>query len=264
MIGLGSYAFFWQQSARNPKPLTLAEAFAATKTLGVDLFQICDYAPLIEMSEAELQEAAATAKNLGLTIELGTKGIEPEHLELFLKLAGIFDAKLVRSMVYSTTSKPTLQQAAEYLHQAMPAFEAAGVTLALETYEQISTDDLAELVRQNGSPNLGICLDPANVVARFEHPKHCVEVSAPLVKNIHVKDFAFSRQDGWVGFTYTGEAMGAGSHDYQHLLATVQPRQKGINEIVEHWLPWQGDIEATIDLEKRWTKKTVEYLRSTN
>ena len=264
MIGLGSYAFFWQQSDKNPNALTLAQVFQATKDLGVDLFQICDYAPLIKMSGQELEAAAATARDLGLTIELGTKGIEPENLDLFLKLAGIFNAKLVRSMVYSPTSKPTLTQAAEYLRQSMPAYEAAGVTLALETYEQISTDDLAQLVRENGSPNLGICLDPANVVARFEHPKHCVEVAAPLVKNIHVKDFAFARQDGWVGFTYTGCEMGTGAHDYLSLLDTVKPRQNGINEIVEHWLPWQGDIAATIDLEKTWTKSTIEYLRSTN
>lgn len=263
MIGLGSYSFFWQQSDKNPNALSLAQVFKATKDLGVDLFQICDYAPLLELNDAELETAAATARDLGLTIELGTKGIEPENLELFLKLAKIFEAKLVRSMVYSPTSRPTLEQAAQYLSQAMPAYEAAGVTLALETYEQIGTDELANLVHQNGSPNLGICLDPANVVARFEHPKHCVETAAPLVKNIHVKDFAFARQDGWVGFTYTGCAMGTGSHDYLSLLETVKPRQNGINEIVEHWLPWQGDIETTIALEKTWTNTTIEYLRST-
>jgi 3-oxoisoapionate decarboxylase len=263
MIGLGSYSFFWQQSDKNPNALSLAQVFKATKDLGVDLFQICDYAPLLELNDAELETAAATARDLGLTIELGTKGIEPENLELFLKLAKIFEAKLVRSMVYSPTSRPTLEQAAQYLSQAMPAYEAAGVTLALETYEQIGTDELSNLVHQNGSPNLGICLDPANVVARFEHPKHCVETAAPLVKNIHVKDFAFARQDGWVGFTYTGCAMGTGSHNYQHLLETVKPRKNGINEIVEHWLPWQGDIETTIALEKTWTNTTIEYLRST-
>lgn len=262
MIGLGSYAYFWQQSEKNPSPMSLVAAFEATKELGVDLFQICDFKPLLNMSEAELHEAASAAKNLSLEIELGTKGVEPEHLKLFLKLAGIFDAKLVRSMVYSPTSKPTLQQAAEYLAIAMPAFETADVALALETYEQIGTHELAQLVRENGSPNLGICLDPANVVARFEHPKHCVETAAPLVKNIHVKDFAFTRQEGWVGFTFSGTAMGTGAHDYQYLLQTVQPREKGINEIVEHWLPWQGDIATTVELEKSWTNQTIDYLRS--
>ena len=42
-------------------------------------------------------------------------------------------------------------------------------------------------------------------------------------QNVHVKDFAFARQDGWVGFTYCGAPMGAGLHDYPHLLETVRP-----------------------------------------
>jgi sugar phosphate isomerase/epimerase len=263
VIGLGSYAFFWQQSDKNPNPLSLEGAFEATVALGVHLFQICDYQPLLQMAEPELQLAAAAAKDLGLTIELGTKGVEPQHLERFLQLAKIFDAKLVRSMVYSPTSQPTLAEAAGYLRVAMPAYEAAGVTLALETYEQIATADLVALVKTIDSENLGICLDPANVVARFENPKDCVETAAPLVKNVHAKDFNFARQDGWVGFTFTGSPMGEGAHDYSHLLQTVKPRQREINEIVEHWLPWQGSIEATINLEKSWTSKTIEYLRST-
>jgi sugar phosphate isomerase/epimerase len=264
MIGLGSYAFFWQHSEKNPTPMTLVEAFRATKELGVELFQICDYEPLLEMNQTQLEAAAAEARALGLAIELGTKGIEPAHLEVFLNLAKIFDAKLIRSMVYSPTSRPTPAEALDSLKAAMPRFEAAGVTLALETYEQLATYELVNLVDQVGSPNLGICLDPANVVARFENPKECVEATVPLVKNVHVKDFAFSRQDGWVGFTYSGAAMGTGSHDYQHLLSAVKPRERGINEIVEHWLPWQGNIAKTVELEKAWTLKTIEYLRSTN
>ena len=111
--------------------------------------------------------------------------------------------------------------------------------------------------------HLGICLDPANVVARLERPRDAVELTAPLVANVHVKDFAFARQDGWVGFTYRGAPMGTGLHDYPHLLETVRPRERGINEIVEHWLPWQDDTETTVRTEREWTRTTIDYLRST-
>jgi hypothetical protein len=57
--------------------------------------------------------------------------------------------------------------------------------------------------------------------------------------------------------------MGEGLHDYPHLLSIVNPREYGINEIVEHWLPWQGTIEKSIAAEKQWTKTAIEYLRST-
>lgn len=261
MIGLGTYAFFWQHSSRVPEPLSLIGAFERTRELDVDLFQICDYAPLLSMSDADIDSSAAEARNLGLKIELGTKGIAPEHLAEFLRLAGRFDAELVRSMVYSPDFRPSLDEASDILTGVMPSFEAAGVTLALETYEQVPTTELVGLVERVGSDRLGICLDPANVVAGLELPKDAVERCAPLTRNVHVKDFAFARQDGWVGFTYSGAPMGEGLHDYPHLLATVKPEARGINEIVEHWLPWQGDPETTVQAEIAWTTTTLDYLR---
>jgi sugar phosphate isomerase/epimerase len=262
VIGLGTYAFFWQHSDRLDEPLSLRGAFEATRALDVDLFQICDYAPLERMTDVQVRDAAAAARDLGLTIELGTKGIPAPHLERFLGLAEAFNARLVRSMLYGPESRPTLVKAEAHLREALPAYEAAGVTLALETYEQVATDDLAALVESFGSPNLGVCLDPGNVVARLERPRDCVERTAPLVVNVHAKDFAFARQPGWVGFTYGGAPMGTGLHDYAHLLETVRPVERGINEIVEHWLPWQGDPETTVRAEREWTRTTVDYLRS--
>jgi len=234
-----------------------------TANLGIGLFQICDFAPLEQMSDLEVSQAAAKAKSLGLKIELGTKGIEPARLSRYLELAKLFEGQLVRSMIFSDEFKPSNKEAIDSLKQEIRAFENAGVVLALETYEQISTGDLVEIVSAVDSPNLGICLDPANVVARLESPKACVEIAASWARSIHVKDFEFARQDGWVGFSFSGAKMGSGLHDYEHLLATVQPRTRGINEIVEHWISWQGSIEATVAKEKQWTKDSINYLRST-
>ena len=61
------------------------------------------------------------------------------------------------------------------------------------------------------------------------------------MRNLHVKDFAFTRQDGWVGFTYAGAPLGEGLLDYDHMRRAVRPDERGINQIIEHWLPWQGD-----------------------
>ncbi|MGM7698066.1 sugar phosphate isomerase/epimerase family protein [Microbacterium sp. A84] len=263
MIGLGTYAYFWQHSDRAPQPLSLIGAFEDTRAQGIDLFQICDFAPLEQMSDAELRNAASAARNLGLTIELGTKGIAPEHLSRFLTLAEIFDAHLVRSMLHAPDSYPSLLEAETWLRSGIRDYESANVTLALETYEQVPTLDLIGVIERVGSDRLGICLDPANVTAQLEQPRTCVEQTATLTKNVHVKDFAFTRQPGWVGFTYSGAQMGTGLHDYAHLLATVRPRERGINEIVEHWLPWQDDPATTIRTEREWTRATLDYLRST-
>lgn len=263
MIGLGTYAFFWQHSDRAPKPLSLIDAFHATRALDVGLFQICDYAPLDAMTDAELRTAAGVARELGLRIQLGTKGISPAHLLRYLRLARIFDADLVRSMIHAPGSRPSPAEARAWLTAAVRAYEEAGVTLALETYEQVATDELVRLVDDVGSAHLGICLDPANVVARLEDPRACVEAAASTTRNVHVKDFAFTRRDGWVGFTYAGAPMGDGLLDYAHLRSVVHPAPRGIDEIVEHWLPWQGDAETTVRTERDWTRTTLEYLRRT-
>jgi len=264
VIGLGTYAFFWQHSDRVENPLSLIGAFEATRALEVDLFQICDYAPLDEMSGPEVRDAARAARELGLRIQLGTKGIDPGRLTRYLHLADAFEARLVRSMLNGPAARPSPAEAASGLGRVLPAFESAGVTLALETYEQVATDDLLAIIAAVGSAHLGICLDPANVVARLESPRACVEATASLTRNVHVKDFAFARQPGWVGFTYAGAPMGTGLHDYPHLLRTVRPRERGIDEIVEHWLPWQGDAAATIRTEREWTRTTLDYLRRTS
>jgi len=261
MIGYSTYAFFWRHSDRMPEPLSLRGALEQTRAAGVELFQICDYAPLDGFTDAQLRETRAVADDLGMVLELGTKGIAPEHLARFLDTAGVLGASLLRSMVYAPASRPSLPEAEAWLREALPAFEAAGVTLALETYEQIHSRDLVALVEQIGSDALGICLDPANCVANLEHPLDVIARCAPYTRNLHVKDFAFSRRDGWVGFTYSGAEMGTGRLDYDALIAAVRPEARGINRVVEHWLPWQGSAEETARVEARWTERSLNYMK---
>ena len=260
MIGLGTYAFFWHHWSENPERIDVHEALRRTRALGVDLFQICDFAPLDTFSAAELAAVKATADELGITLEVGTKGISPEHLSRYLEIAVALDAKLVRSMLYSPESRPTLAEAEKYLTEALPAFAAAGVELALETYEQVSSTDLVALIEAVGHPSLGICLDPANAVAALENPRDVIDRTAPYVKNIHVKDFAFTRRGGWVGFTLEGAPLGTGLLDFDYLIDAVRPAERGISLIVEHWLPLHDTLEETVRLEDEWNTHNLRVL----
>jgi sugar phosphate isomerase/epimerase len=266
MIGLGTYAYFWRHQTTLPdgsfgEPIDLPQMLRESAELGAEVFQICDYAPLLAFSGAELRDLRALATDLGLTLELGSRGIAPDHLATFLELAGILGVALVRSMLFAADSRPTLVEAERMLRTTLPHYAAAGVTLALETYEQVPSGDLVGLVETIGSPSLGICLDPANCVAALENPREVVERCAPYVANIHVKDFAFTRQAGWVGFELAGVPLGEGLLDYDHLVRTVDPHGRGISRIVEHWVPWQGDLAATVAIEDDWTSRNLAYLK---
>jgi len=262
MIGLSTYAYFWQHSSLAEHPLTLADMLQLTRDEGVGVFQICDYAPLLGYTAAELRDLRVLADDLGIRLELGTRGVLSDHLARFLGLAETLGATMVRSMINTAEHQPSLAEAESLLRVALPAFEAAGVTVALETYEQVQSRDLVSLIESVGSANLGICLDPANSVAALESPREVIDRCAPYVANIHVKDFAFTRRGGWVGFTLEGAPLGTGLLDYDYLLEAVAPDERGINQIIEHWLPLGETIEDTIALENTWNTSNLQYLRS--
>ena len=261
MIGLGTYAFFWQHSERAPQPLDVTGMLRRTHELNGKVFQICDYPAIQACSVSGLRQIRDLAGELGIVLELGTKGISTAHLDSYLRLAESLDVRLVRSMVNTPEHRPGFGEAERLLRAAMPAWESAGVSLALETYEQLPSGVLVELVEAVGSPNLGICLDPANCVAALEHPKAVIDRCAPYVKNLHVKDFAFTRRGGWVGFTLEGVELGTGLLDLAYLLQTVQPAARGINCIIEHWLTWHEDFAETARLENLWNARNLDCLR---
>jgi 3-oxoisoapionate decarboxylase len=248
-IGLSTYAFFWRK-------LSLQDMLKQTNELGCNVFQICDYPAVESLSAAELADLRDTAADLGIELELGTRGVSPTHLHRYLELCNQLGATLLRSMLQKTDDPVSM------LKEAIPAFESNGVTVALETYEQVPTADLISVIEAVDSDALGICLDPANCVAGLELPHEVVDRTAPYVKNMHIKDFAFTRQAGWVGFTLAGCPLGEGLLDYDEMVAVVDPESRGINQIVEHWLPWQDDAETTCLLEDQWTQHSVDYLRS--
>lgn len=261
-IGVGTYAFFWQWHSTAPQPLTLTDMIDKAASWEVPLFQICDYPLLESYDDAALAALHRHATDRGVRLELGTRGVRPEHLTRYLRLAQALEVSLVRSMVNAADHRPSVDEAARLLQEVMPSYEEAGVTVALETYEQVPVRDLVRLVEAVDSPALGICLDPGNSVAALELPVTTVELAAPHVRNIHVKDFAFSRRDGWVGFTFAGCPLGEGLLDYRHLVDTTRPDERGLNQIIEHWLPWQGDSATTVRLEDQWTLHNLSYLRS--
>lgn len=261
-IGLSSYAFFWQLSDQVSEPLSIHDALRKTADLGVDLFQICDYAPLEDMDDAGLAAVRRTADGLGITLEVGTKGIRPKHLRKFLHIAGILRSPLLRTMFNTPGHTPTTEEAVAIFKEVLPEFEAAGVKIAIETYEQVPTARILDVIRGVDNPYLGICSDPANTVAALETPRQVIDAIAPYVLNMHIKDFAFSRKQGWVGFTYSGTPLGEGLLDYDYMIEKIQPKTRNINQIVEHWLPWQDTEAETIRLENQWTQQSLDFLRS--
>ena len=267
-IGIGSYSLFWEFESRNPSPLDIPGMIDRAAQLGCDVFQICDDPRIEQLDPAGLHDLRERAELLGIELELGTRTIGREHLGRYVEIAEALGARTLRSMVQSQEIEGGPAAAVAELRATLPRLESAGITLALETYEQVPTRTLLGLVEELDSPHVGICLDPANCVSALEHPKDVVEACAPRTVNLHVKDFAFARQEGWVGFTYSGAPLGEGlldlDHELRHVYSGDQDASVGDrapSAIVEHWLPWQGDLDTTVETERAWTDRTLAALR---
>ncbi len=259
-IGLSTYAFFWRMSERAGRPLSLEAVVEQTAAAGAQVLQICDHPRLAALSATELVALRGLGADVGVAFEVGFRGVRAAQLERFLEVARALGARVVRTMLSAGDDRPTLGEAVAELRVAAPRFRDAGVRLGLETYEVFSTEELVRVVEEVGDPALGVCLDPANTVARLEHPKQTIDRVVDHVVNLHVKDFAFRRAPGLVGFTLSGCELGTGLLDVEYLYDRVRPGTRGISQIVEHWLPWQGSGKATVDTEKRWTAHSLAVM----
>lgn len=240
--------------------MTLEQIVDDTARLGLTVLQICDWPPLSSMTDGDLDALRAYAEHRGVALEVGTKGVAPAHLRDQLRIAVRLGSTLLRSMLHSPTYQPSREQAEFDLREVVAEFEAAGVTLALETYEQVATATVIEIVEAVDSAWLGICLDPGNVIAALENPDDVIDATAIRVVNVHVKDFSFTRNGDMVGFRLAGTPMGEGLLNYAHLRRAVNPDERGINLIIEQWVPWQGDSDSTMATETAWAEHAVRYL----
>jgi sugar phosphate isomerase/epimerase len=261
-IGIGTYALFWEGSEKNPDRLTIEASVRRASDLGCDVFQICDDPRIESYTPSALAELRGLATSLSVRLELGTRRVQSDHLGTYIGIAEALGAPVLRSMIQADEVAGGTQQAIDSIGAVLPTLEQAGVTLALETYEQVSTGVLLDVVRALGTEHVGICLDPANCVSALELPNDVIDRCAPHTVDLHVKDFRFARQEGWVGFTYSGARMGDGLLDLNHELHAVYADGRNPAAIAEHWLPWQGDIASTVHKERDWTLATLEALRA--
>ncbi len=82
-LGLSSYAYRYAVSALSApprRPLAAVDLLRRAATLGLDMVQFCDNVPLDALSAQELDRVVKASHELGLAVEVGTRGLERERL----------------------------------------------------------------------------------------------------------------------------------------------------------------------------------------
>ncbi len=263
-LGIGSYTYTWAigVSGYPPRqPLTAAGLLNQAAALGVGVVQICDNLPLDRLPLGELAALGRQAKELGLRVEVGARGIADDRLDVYLQLARRFGSPICRVVLDTSDHHPPLDEIVSTLRAAMPDYERAEVTLAVENHDRFTAVEFVRILERVGSDRVGICLDTVNSFGALEGPQVVVETLSPWTVSLHIKDFAIRRVGHAMGFVVEGTPAGQGRLDVPWLLEALARSGRDPNAILELWTPPQADVEATIALEEAWARESVQNLR---
>jgi len=263
-LGIGTYTYMWSIGFEGAEPAVGMNAIAMLKRaqeLGVRVVQFGPNLPLDALGETELKNIIHHAERTQIEIEIGTRGLETQHLCQQLELAERLGCRLVRTVPeLADGSLPSRAELSEHLQKIIPHLERSRIRLALEN-GNIPAQDLADALDFLHCSWLGITLDTVNSLAIPEGTRQVVKTLAKHTMCFHVKDFVVRRAWHRMGFIVEGRPAGQGQMDLPWILQELRSAKVEANAILELWPPEQASIEATIAMEQLWTEESVRYLR---
>jgi 3-oxoisoapionate decarboxylase len=272
-LGINSYTSLWSIgfqgsnpafpdfTARPQNPLTPLGLLQKAQELAISLVQSGPNLRLEDYPESEIENFIHTARTWEITLELGTRGLDCDHLLRQVALAKSMKAALIRTLPeingqYSTDAR--LIPSA--VHQIFPVLEQEVIKLAIDN-GKIPAADLRAALDELHSPYVGVVPDMVNSLAVPESWKEVTRLLAPHTMCVHYKDFTSKRAWHIMGFICEGALSGKDMVDTEWLLETLKASLYDYNVIIELWPPEQPDLEKTISLEQQWAMESVSYLR---
>jgi sugar phosphate isomerase/epimerase len=266
-LGIGTYCYMWaigfkfgDREAKPAHPMTALGLLQRAIDLDIHLVQYGPNLALGDLPERELEDLIALARQAHVEFEVGTRGLETDHLRRQVEVAKLTGSKLIRTIPEIGGRPLEARAVPHYLEKIVPLLEQAGVKLGLEN-GKIPAQELAWALDQVKSPHLGVVLDMANSLAISEGWRYVTEILAPYTICLHHKEFVVQRVWYMMGFTVEGRPAGGGQVDTPWLLATLDKAGAAYNVILEVWPPEQPTVEESIALEDKWVRASIPYLR---
>lgn len=264
-IGISSYTYTWAVGVpgfRPANPLRHLDLLKRAAAMGVRVVQFADNLPLDKLSIGDLEALARKARELGISIELGIRGIHFRSIRTYVGLAERLESPILRTLIDSREQGFSEQGIIERLRNIEGLLRHTGVCLAIENHDSLPAKILARIVAKVGSEHIGICLDTANSLGVPEQIETVVNHLGRFTVNLHLKDFSIHRLPHLMGFIVEGKLAGQGMLDIPWLLQRLRKFQRDPNIIIELWTPPESNLDKTIRKEERWAKVSIEYVRT--
>jgi L-ribulose-5-phosphate 3-epimerase len=125
---------------------------------------------------------------------------------------------------------PSFTKLLRRLTEVADAFEAAKITLGLETGQE-TAPVLVKLLTKLKRPNVGVNFDPANMILYDKgNPIAALRVLGPWIRQVHIKDARRTKVTGTWGQEVT---VGTGEVDWPAFFATLKELKFKGNFVIE-------------------------------
>jgi sugar phosphate isomerase/epimerase len=254
-LGLNTYSYrhaagLWDYTPRENAPMSLDHFLEKAADLNLDGVHLVDARHLDSFEYGYVSELKRKADALGLYIELGTSGTNPDHLQNVVRAAHVLGSRAIRTFVGKPRATSTqrmeeiISEAAEQIGEVLPVCERYGVAIAVENHQDLTTAELLSLLEIVDSRWVGVCFDTGNALALLEDPMESARAFGPLVKTVHLKDYQLcARSDG---FCLIGCALGDGVVDLRGIVDLLRTEAPGASLNIEAYIG-RHDVPALED-----------------
>jgi len=198
----------------------------------------------------------------GVEIEMGGRGLTPEHTIKCLEAASFLNSPILRMVIDGAGYEPDLNSVISAIKELVPEFKTRKIKLAIENHDRFKAREFEHIIQSVGSEWVGICLDSVNSMGAGEGFEEVSRILLPYTINLHIKDFTIRRVSHKMGIIIEGSPAGKGMLNIKELIDKLIILKQCDTAILEQWTPPENEIRDTIGKEERWANESIEYLKT--
>ncbi|WP_192579092.1 sugar phosphate isomerase/epimerase family protein [Fibrisoma limi] len=258
--------------------MTALDVIIRAKSMGVQAVQYGDNLPLHLLTDAEWQVLRQQAKLNNIEIQVGMRGLTPNQLKTYIKLAWEAQSPFIRVVIDDGDYKPSADEVIDIIRDKLPILKAANVILAIENHDRFKAAELWRIASETSLDWVGFCVDTTNSFGAGESVWDVLSaLNHASVVNLHIKDFRVDRVKHKMGFRIEGCEPGTGMLQLDELLLSLSNFSKGsdfssfklnkreypIRLTLEQWPPFINTIGETVATESVWAEKGIKWINET-
>lgn len=290
---LHAYAFHLNMRYERILPCDLLEIAHQHNLCGVKIHvEDGESQALQAVDDNALEKFKKIAENYRLNIHIETSASDKKTLDDAIRIALATGATSVRFYPrYEGFLEDILEKITKDIRY-LAQFDDCGLTFTIEQHEDLKSHEIVALVQNSGMKNLSILFDFANMINANEDPLSALEVMAPYITQVHIKDAKRIREGG--GWAHEACRTGKGDIPIKEMLYKLlllgkdkpQVTSFGLEEEVDYyapafrfdndghnpWIPWRtasysplpnaNQVDERLMLEKEYALAQIKYIKS--